>query len=130
VTFIELLNSLPNGFHDATIETVALDYVHHEARLRLSLWTATEDDPDPERYELAELVLTGMLYFVVESGELSDREGVWIDAGAYDEAKAPAPPAAFAALPAGAFSCWIFAHHWNSFIHIAAMNASLRMLAE
>jgi hypothetical protein len=41
MTLDELAVSLPNGFHDAELKTLALDYERREARLVLDLWSGT-----------------------------------------------------------------------------------------
>ncbi len=49
MTLDELNNTLPNGFHDAQVYSIELDYRAGIAKLHLSLWVGSMDDPQPER---------------------------------------------------------------------------------
>lgn len=131
----QLANSLPNGFHDAELEGVSIDYVSREATLRMQLLVG---DPDAqseaarEAYRGAELQLSGLLYLVIEAPDskykYAERRALRIDAGRADEKSAPKPPIPLADLPAGVSAYWFFVDDWNSLIHVAAMDARLRWI--
>ncbi|MCM3900340.1 MAG: hypothetical protein ND866_01395 [Pyrinomonadaceae bacterium] len=132
MTLEELADTLPDGFHDAQISSVSIDYIKREAKLIIDL---SVGDPSSEKEELrdayreGELKLSGLLYWVIEPPDANypyrESKQLWVDAGALGSAsfkpsvKLPEP------LPAGAFASWIFVQDWNSFMFIAAMDASL-----
>src|ERR1039458_1165405 len=128
----EIDDELPNGFHDAFLETIALNFAASIATLTLQLLVGVPDgasEEERESYRRATLTLEGLVYFVIDAPDSERRfsrpEGVMIDAGdALDRSnpRAPAPPSA---APAGAFAYWFFVHEWNAFIHIAAQSAVL-----
>ena len=124
VTLQELSRTLPNGFHDAELAHVELDYARQEARMHLSLCVgdpdASEEDAR-EAYRPAVLTLTGLQYFVVPPPEYSYDPGtVSVD---LSEDSAP-PPAGGSAAP-GAFCNVFFVSEWNALIQMSATGASL-----
>jgi hypothetical protein len=135
MTLEQLEDSLPNGFHDADIESITVDYVSKSAVLRMNLWTGDLDAANEQEREAcrrAELHLSDLVYFVIEppdsKSDFKKKGGVWVTAGRHEEGKAPLPPVAAELLPAGGFAHWFFVIDWNSFISVAAMNAELRWL--
>ena len=130
--FKEVEDSLPNGFHDAVVQTVTMDYVSRKAVIKMQLWVGDLDaatEIEREAHKAAELHLSDVLYFVIDAPDpkykFAERRELRIDAGGADEESAPAPPIPLAQLPAGASAHWFFVNDWNSFIHIAAMDAQL-----
>ncbi len=135
---VELEYSLPNGFHDALLEGIEVDYIAQKALMRMQLHVgdpdgATEDER--EAYKRAELDLSGVLYFVIDAPDpkysYSKKGELWLDAGDARVGRgsvraAPAPPIPVEHLPDGASAYWFFVGNWNSFIHVAAMSANLR----
>lgn len=129
----ELEDSLPNGFHDASIEGIVVDYVSQRATLQMKLLVSspeTETQSEREIYKRAELQLLGILYFVIEAPDPSykyaEGKALTIDAGKTSEKSSPAPPIPLDQLPTGVSAYWFFVSDWNSFIHIAAMDAKLQ----
>jgi len=134
----ELENSLPNGFHDADLEGIELDYTARTVLMKMQLWVGKLDgstEEEREAYRRAELDLTGVLYFVIDapdpSYKYSEKGALWLDAGDARVTRgsvqaAPAPPIPIEDLPDGAFAYWFFVDNWNSFIHVAAKSAALR----
>src|SRR5262245_44331541 len=123
----QLEKSLPNGFHDAQIEEIIVDYVSRKAVVKMQLLVGNPDAaPEKEReaYKPAELRLSDVLYFVVDPPDpkykYAEKNGLWIDAGRADEESAPTSPIPLDQLPTGASAYWFFVNDWNSFIHIAA----------
>ena len=132
MTLEELADTLPDGFHDAQISSVSIDYIKREARLIIDLSVgdpSSEDEELRDAYREGELKLSGLLYWVIEPPHANypyaESKQLWVDAGALRSAsfkpsvKLPEP------LPAGAFASWIFVQDWNSFMFVAAMDASL-----
>jgi len=133
VTIDELDQSLLNGFHDAFIHTIRLDYAKRTACMEMSIWV---DDPDesPEFRELyrdAVLEFEGMQCVLLDPPHpdypFARAEPLWVDL----DVRPPDPPIeAFAKLPKGAFVARFYVRNWNSWIDVAATSASLRWTGE
>ena len=48
MTFEELDNELPNGFHDAQLHSVRIDYVRGTMTLHMSFWVGDLNGPNKE----------------------------------------------------------------------------------
>ena len=68
MTLENLEEKLPNGFHDAEIFSVELDYVAGIAKFRMSLLVGWPGDPEPERqaYQEATLVVSGLCFCSID----------------------------------------------------------------
>ncbi|HZI88193.1 MAG TPA: hypothetical protein VFD48_15275 [Pyrinomonadaceae bacterium] len=128
MTFEEIQDSLPNGLHDAGINSITVDYLERKAIFHLEIWTADLEDEDPETYRLATLSFMPFLYCVVEPPDprypFATEGPSRIDAGSYRSEDTELGQLR-ASLPDGAFACWFFINSWNSFIHVAALNAEI-----
>jgi hypothetical protein len=132
MTLDDLYASLPNGFHDANFLRLTIDYQKAEAQLVLDVWVAESlDDDEREAYRLAELTLSGLLYWIAEppndGGPLDNVLEERIDMGplsAVEKARN------FPALPHGAFANYIFLVYSNTFIYVAARDAALQWIGE
>ena len=123
---------LPNGFHDAFLEKLTLNYLSNSAELDLELWVGDPDTKTEEEREAtrkARLYLNDLLYFVIEPPypgyKYTKDRGVGLDAGDAMEDSNPKAPKPQGDLPDGAFAYWFFAGDWNAFIHVAALSARL-----
>jgi hypothetical protein len=127
----QIAQILPNGFHDAQVRKIALDYEAHEGVIDLDIWIG---DPsaniqrDRDAYRRSELWLRGLVYAILEApgpgSSIGGGEKLWIDGGQYAagvEVQRPGVP-----LPTGAFAYWFYVHNWNSFMHFAAMDGQFR----
>lgn len=135
MTLDDLASLLPNGFHDALLKVVTIDYVNGRARLLLDIWIGEGDagsDAEREARRRAEVVLSGLIFWVCEAPRTDrrsgDRGGLMIDIGAVATLAAP-PSAVLPPAPAGCSVNWIFVHDWNAFIYVAAHDAQLIWLA-
>ncbi len=129
----QLENSLPNGFHDAQLEAIIVDYVSREVVMKMQLHVGNPDaatKEEREAYKPAELHLSDVLYFVIDPPDpkykYAEKKSLWLLAGRADEESAPVPPIPLEQLPAGASAYWFFVNDWNSFIHVAVMDAQLK----
>ncbi len=135
-TLREIEDQLPNGFHDAYLEAVTLDYVANTATMGVGLCVGDPDaatEEEREAYRKATLVLRGLVFFVIEPPypdpqyEYSEGGGLWLRSG--DDASDESGPTAarpLRPLPEGAFAHWFYVDDWNSFIHVAAREAGLQ----
>jgi hypothetical protein len=127
MTIEEVEKTLPNGFHDASLEKLNIDY--HERAAKLDLLVDV-GDPDSEGNEEAKrkgvLTVSGLLFCVIAPPDsrspYQKAEGLWIaDSGPYKSDKIPAKLPE--PLPKGAFAHYFFVNDWNAFIIIAATDA-------
>jgi len=135
--FEKLDNELPNGFHDAQLIKLVLDYATRLAILEMRILTGTPHGADSEEYRTAKLLVTGLCFCIIESPDtvypfVPDGSGVSISGYPEDSRPAEKPneslpmiKALLAKCPVGAWSYRFFSRDWNSFIHIAGTNVEL-----
>jgi len=128
MTLEEVEESLPNGFHDARITSISLDYAKRECKFNLEILFSDAEKEDAESYRTATLSLSRFLYCVIEAPDskypFQVEKALWVDAGSekpnhVSSTQLPGP------LPEGAFRYWFFVNNWNSFIHVAALDAEI-----
>lgn len=78
MTLEELDALYPNGFDDAEIVNVNLDYRNRTVELQLNLRGNPPDSPNEDEYQQAILVLRGFYYFVLEP---PDADHLWYPSG-------------------------------------------------
>jgi hypothetical protein len=134
---VEIENSLPNGFHDAFLESVDVDYRSRRALIKLRLCIGDPDaaiQSEREAYKGAALELLNLVYLVIEGpdprSKYAEANRLWIDGGEVKRDSAPAAPVPVEQLPSDAFAYWFFVRDWNSFIHVAARDARLQWYSE
>jgi hypothetical protein len=129
MTLDELARTLPNGFHDAEVTTVTIDYERHELLLRMRVWLGGVDSPDSELYRTAVVTLSGLLFCVIEPPNprypYRDAGALTIDTGTVESLPSPPETDLPDQTPEGAFTNWIFVGEWNSFIYASAIEAGL-----
>ena len=126
MTVEEIAASLPNGFHDARIDSISINYVKREVSIDLEVWMA-ESQEDSEVYRAAELKLLDFLFCVIEPPDATSTyhqgKALWVDAGSGRALRSSAELPG--SLPKGAFVHWFFVNDWNAFIHVSAMDARI-----
>lgn len=124
----DISNTLPNGFHDAYLQRLSLDYAKHEAVFTLKIWDGDPDADNPaqcDAYRSGRLILNGLLFCVIEppdTGLDESDSALWItaDSSDFDELKTnPKLPE----IQDG-FRHWFFISTLNCFMYVAAKNAS------
>jgi hypothetical protein len=128
MTFEEIDQKYPNGFVDAEIGSINIDYESRTAILRLNLRRNPPDSPNNQEYEPATLIVHGFYYCSIEAPSLAhishvEKSGITVDGFPEDPSLFPPFEQLKTAFPAGAFCCRFFVHDWNSFIHIGAQKA-------
>ena len=137
MTLDELNDSLPNGFHDAQVYSIELDYRAGTAKLHLSLWVGSMKDPQPQRetYQEATVIVTGLGFCSIDPPDPTYPfipHGGFIDVSG-DPAKAdhlPSLPELTTKLPDSTWCYRFFVNDWNGFIHIAGRNAEITLIGE
>jgi hypothetical protein len=135
MTFEDLEKELPNGFHDAELSDVQIDYVHGSMKLRMSFWVGSMQGPNRDEYRPGELRMTGLYFCTIDPPDPNYR---YVPTGsALNVSGDPAKPDTFPALEqlsptlAPGVSCYrFFVHEWNSFINIAAKDVQVSWVEE
>ncbi len=137
MTLDELDRSLPNGFHDAEIFSVALDYKAGTAKFHLSLLVGWPEDPDPERqaYQEATLLVTGLCFCSIDPPDptypfLPDGKPILVSGDPAERDCLPSLPNLTTKVPDGTWFYRFFVDDWNAFIHIAGRNAEVTWVGE
>jgi hypothetical protein len=127
MTFEELDQRFPNGFDDAEIISLTLDYQNRTAQLQLNLRGNPPDSPNRDEYQRAVLLLNGFYYFVIEPPDADHlwypRRSIQVNGYPEDVSQFPLFEHLKPKLSGDAFCCRFYVHDWNSFIHIAAKDA-------
>jgi hypothetical protein len=127
----EISNTLPNGFHDAYIQRLNIDYAKQEAVFELEICVGDSNSENPvkrDEYRSGRLKLNGFLFCVIEPPDIPFDESsinkhgaLWIadDSSDFGELKS------YPLLPelSDGFRHWFFINNFNCFIYVAAMNA-------
>lgn len=137
-TFDQVEQALPNGFHDAFLRSVSVDYVERTAQMELEVWVSSMDTDNRqhrEDYRRGRLQFIDLFLFSVEVPDQeflsSTTNGLSIDvtpAGyeAFPKQGWPEEP-----LPEGAFlRSFCFTNEANSFVYVAAQEAAWMWLTE
>ena len=128
MTFEELDQRFPNGFDDAEIVAVRVNYANHTAILELNLRGNPPESPNSQEYTRANLEARGLYYLSIEPPDddhaFAVRQAkITVDGLVEDPRDFPLFERLRPTLPEGAFCCRFYVHDWNSFIHIAAAEA-------
>ena len=121
---------LPNGFHDAILRRLSVDYEARVLRLEIELWIGDMNKERCEIYRPGRVTVTGLGFLVIDnprSGDGPISGALTIDGGAGQPATSviALPP-----LPSGAFLYWLFVNEWNGFIRFAGQSAELEWIAD
>ncbi|CAN5517968.1 hypothetical protein BH20ACI3_BH20ACI3_09210 [soil metagenome] len=128
MTLEEIADTLPNGFHDAQINSISINYEKREVTIDLEIWVSDSVEDDSEKYLAAELKLLHFLFCVIEAPDATypyhEEKALWVDAFS-DKSNNVSSTHLPGALPEGAFSYLFFVNDWNSFIRVAALDAEI-----
>ena len=121
MTYSEIESALPNGFHDALLEAIGLNFPAKSATM--DIWVSignpeSKTREDKEGYKKARLHLTGLIYIQIDLGfsELTNDKPLRIDAGDADSNNQSQGPKPIKPLPRDAFAFWLFVETFE-FIH-------------
>ena len=127
MTFNELANLLPNGFHDAELQRIGMDYVQRELQFDLVVWICASDDPRiRELYRPARVIVRDVAYLVVEP---PDPKYPWTTPGSVTIDSGEGVPrqstGELPTAPSGTSVTWMYLGELNRFLFFAAGSASL-----
>jgi hypothetical protein len=130
VTFQDLEDSLPNGFHDAKLKSVSIDYVERLLTMQVELLVGTPEAEDRDEYRSATLIASGLYFYVIDPPDskypfATKQRPVRIsgDDGLPDLLSKLA--ANLAQTNPGFTYHRFFSNDWNSFIYVAADDVQL-----
>jgi hypothetical protein len=131
MTLEDLARTLPNGFHDAEVSRLAIDFASRLATFDLEVWIGDMDCPPHhgrEMYRRGRLRLTGLGYFVMDvpghSYGFRRRGAICIDSCESDSTRGLPP------LEGDEFGARLWVNEWNAFIHLSATQAEIHWLGE
>ena len=131
MTIEEVGDLLPNGFHDSAILGISIDYLRGEVTFLIDVDLTSPDEKIEPPSRHGELKLTGLLYCVIEPPRhsferdyLFEADKLWITSDSSDFTVLKERPTLPDPIPDGGFSHWFFINSHNSFIYVAAMDAS------
>ena len=126
MTIEELENRFPNGFHDAYLVGLTVEFPSASACVELDVDC---DDPDPAVYTRIKFRLNGLSLFIVDPPDvriaLSYGETIWVSGCETSDEMLSDLATYRKNVPPGSFFYSFFMSHWNCFVHLAATNAEL-----
>jgi hypothetical protein len=134
MTLEEISESLPNGFHDAEVRRIVLDYSNRALTMESDIWVGSMDDPPETReaYRSASVKLSGLLFCAIDlpKSQACGEDGA-VSVDDFPTLREPAialPKELVSSLPASAFLHTFYVNDWSSFIHVAAECAEMEWL--
>ena len=130
MTFEELEQTLPNGFHDAAIREISLDVMTRSIAMALDLLTGQPGEPNPDLYRPGTLKIVPAYLFFVEPPDLHYSfvlNGSRLKVGG-DFVKAGQNEVVdrlLEKLPTDATAYRFFLEKWNSFLYVAGGSIEL-----
>jgi hypothetical protein len=124
ITITQLEANLPNGFHDAHLLGIEVDYEARRAVMHVDVLTNAEEEP---KYRGGTLTIIGLHFLVIDppgpNAVLNSPKPSRIDTGSGQPSTAVI---SLPSLPPGCFLHWFFVDAWNAFIRVAARDAEWR----
>jgi hypothetical protein len=129
MTFEEVENTLPNGFHDAKIVRITLDYPAGILLMAMEILVGTPGEADQEEYGPAELKANGLCFCFIDPPDPAyqfrpNGEALGV-CGAEEPPDSPVIGNLLNKLPEGVSAYRFYADEWNSFIHVAASDVQV-----
>ncbi len=128
--FEELDNKLPNGFHDAKLHDLKIDYLRGTVVLRMALDFGNPNGPKQTDYRIGELRVSGLSFCSIDAPDpgynyLPHGSALNISGDMAKVDTFPELEELSGTLPPGVSCYRFFVNEWNSFIYIAAKDAQI-----
>jgi hypothetical protein len=129
MTFEEVEKTLPNGFHDAKIVRITLDYPAGTLLMTMQILVGTPGEADQEEYGPAELRANGLYFCFIDPPDPTypfrlNGKALGVS-GAREPRESPVIGNLLHKLPEGVSVYRFYADKWNSFIHVAASDVQI-----
>ena len=129
MTFEEVENSLPNGFHDAKIVRITLDYPAGTLLMTMQILVGTPGQANEEEYGPAELRANGLYFCFIDPPDPTypfkpNGKALGVS-GAEELLESSVIGDLLNKLPEGVSVYRFYADRWNSFIHVAASDIQI-----
>lgn len=132
MTIEQIEANLPNGFHDADVISIAINFRTRGLVLDMQLWVGVLDASDKssrEERRRAILTVTDLVFCVIEPPDARYVESRTMVISSCGEGTPPNRTRVFSGeIPDGNFLHWFYSSSSNSFVHIAAKDASLEFV--
>jgi hypothetical protein len=130
MTFEEVENSLPKGFHDATLLQLSLDSMERRATVKISVHVSSDRDQDRELYRVGVLEVKSVSLFFIEPPDPNYKfafsgRGVGVSGDSVALGQSPAIDPLLKKLPSDAKAYRFFLEEWNSFFYLAASEVAI-----
>jgi hypothetical protein len=126
-TLAEIESELPNGFHDAELCGLSIDYQRGAATININVDVSDPDVSSDPEYRPIEVVVQGIAFLAIDAPHSASvartSRSLSIDGG---EGQPSTSPVELPPLPRGTFLWWFFVSELNGFIRLAATNATFR----
>jgi len=129
MTLRDIEEGLPNGLHDAELQSFAVDLASGTLTLEVEVDRSSPEQgtPDPDFCE-AKIVVTGLCYFKLEPPDVLHQYALGhsrIDAGDDPVQKGVLNAEIASKLPENSFLHWIYLDRWNAIMVIGGMDARI-----
>jgi len=130
MTFEEIAETLPNGFHDAKLRRLQVDFAAYSIAIQLLLLVGEPDTATPEEYRAGTLTMESPLFFFLEPPDpqypfIFDGSPVNIDGDSVRAGQNASVDSLLSMLAVGAVAYRFFLEEWNSFLYLAAESVEL-----
>lgn len=130
MTFKEIEEKLPNGFHDARIRSIDMDFVRRCLSLRMDLLVGQPDSQNPDGYRPGTLSVRSASLFFLEPPDptysfVPDGSAVNVDGDAISPGQNGAVDRLLPVLPDDASVYRFFLEEWNSFLYVGGASVEL-----
>src|SRR5579862_191828 len=125
MTFEELSKDLPNGFHDAWIKSINLNFKNHSILIDLDLCVGNPEDVNPDEMRSGTLKVLSPYLFLIDPPDskhqlMPSQGSLWIDGDTVKTGQNAELDKFRTQLPPGACLYRFFVDDWNSFMYFAA----------
>ena len=129
MTFEELDQELPNGFHDSKIRAISADFVGRSIQLKMDLLTGLPDTANPEEYRAGTLAVISPHLFFLEPPDprypfIPDGTALNVDGDSVRVGQSAEVDRLLPVLPENATVYRFFLEEWNSFLYLAGASVA------
>ena len=130
MTFQELEQKLPNGFHDAAIRKIQLDFMGRSVEIEMDILMAGPDDPDPELCRVGKLRMAPTYLLFIEPPDprysfIPDGESLKVDGDSVKVGQNAEVDRLLPTLPQNVTTYRFFLEKWNAFLYLAGGGVEL-----